>query len=100
LNFDRFKFTGLKAHATFDTFFGVDLKRFSCLFLRFLFAGDRLHWTDLCTSSTPRTYIRENAILKESSADLCWTSFIEDVFLVFFPEIPDGREDRIRSRPS
>ncbi len=100
LNFDCFKFAGLETHPALDAFSSIDAERFSCFFLRLLLTGNRLLWTNLCTSSTPRTDVRENAILKECPADLCWASLIENMFFILILEVPDGGENGIWSRPS
>jgi hypothetical protein len=90
LNFHCFKLADLKTHPASNTFFSINFERFSFLLLRFLFARDRFHGAGLGASAARGADIGENSISKQSSADLCGTPFVDNMFFIFLPKITDG----------
>src|SRR4030067_3163805 len=95
-----FKFTGLETHPTPSRFLLVNLEGDSFFFFGLCFTTDRLNRTGLGTPSTHGAYIGKDPIFQKSPANLRWTSLVDDMFFIFIPKIPDGREDWIGGRSS
>ncbi len=95
MDFNGFELARFETHPAFDAFSGIDFEWDPFLLFSSLLPGDCFGRADLNALTAFFTDIGGDSILKKASADLCRTPLVDDVFLIFLSEIPQGGQNGI-----